>query len=128
LYEKPKGLFILADILRMSGDHPEGLNCLEEADAIVREVGLGQWTPEIYRLWGDLLVNESRPVEAEEQLRKAIEVAFDQRAKTFELRAATSLARLWRDQGRLTRIIHHRPDGAFRRRSRACGGVAPVAL
>ena len=102
LYEQPKLLILLADIHRMSGAYERGLKCLADADAIVRDVGYLQWIPELYRLWGDLLVLQSRPVEAEEQFTKAIEIACNQRAKTFQLRAATSLARLWRGQGRRT--------------------------
>jgi predicted ATPase len=40
--------------------------------------------------------------QAEPSFRRALRIACDQKAKSLELRAATSLARLWRDQGRST--------------------------
>ena len=51
---------------------------------------------------GDLLLrrNPSAPDRAETSYRRAIERARSQEAKSWELRAATSLARLWRDQGK----------------------------
>ena len=57
---------------------------------------------EIHRLMGDLLLrrNPSAPDRAEVSYRRAIERARSQEAKSWELRAATSLARLWRDQGK----------------------------
>ena len=60
------------------------------------------WEPEVHRLIGDLLLrrNPSAPDRAEVSYRRAIERARSQEAKSWELRAATSLARLWRDQGK----------------------------
>ncbi len=60
------------------------------------------WEPEVHRLIGDLLLrrNPSAPERAELSYRRAIERAHSQEAKSWELRAATSLARLWRDQGK----------------------------
>ena len=57
---------------------------------------------EIYRLRGELLVRQSNApeVEAEAWLRRALDVARNQRAKSLELRAATSLAHLWHEQGK----------------------------
>jgi predicted ATPase len=51
---------------------------------------------------GDLLLqlNSSASAKAEVSYRQAIERARSQEAKSWELRAATSLARLWRDQGK----------------------------
>ena len=53
---------------------------------------------------GDLLLrrNPGAPNQAEVSYRRAIERARSQEAKSWELRAATSLARLWRDQGKRT--------------------------
>ena len=60
------------------------------------------WEPELHRLKGVLLLSQSakNEIEAEARFRKAIEVARNQSAKSFELRAATSLARLWQGQGK----------------------------
>ena len=54
----------------------------------------------MHRLRGELLVVVDDPVAAEASLHQAIAVARRQSAKLWELRAATSLARLWRDQGK----------------------------
>ena len=55
---------------------------------------------ELYRHKGQLLVRQGHPEAAEELYRKALSVAEEQEAKLWELRAAASLARLRRDQGR----------------------------
>ena len=56
----------------------------------------------MYRLRGDLLSAAGDQTAAEESYHRALAVARRQRAKTLELRAATSLARLWHDQGKRT--------------------------
>ena len=60
------------------------------------------WEAEIYRLRGILLLRHSMAPQAEVEtwLRRALDVARRQAARSLELRAATSLARLWRDQGK----------------------------
>jgi predicted ATPase len=61
---------------------------------------------ELYRLKGTLMLQsrdqglESKDEEAEACFHKAIEIARRQQAKALELRAATSLARLWQHQGK----------------------------
>ncbi len=64
--------------------------------------GDAYWEPEVHRLIGDLLLrrNPSAADRAEASYRRAIERARSQEARSWELRAATSLARLWRDQGK----------------------------
>ena len=57
---------------------------------------------EIYRVKGELLLKHggsNTAAEAETCFRQALDIARVQSAKSWELRAATSLARLWRDQG-----------------------------
>ena len=54
----------------------------------------------MYRVRGELLITLGDPVAAEKCLQKAIAVARGQSAKLWEVRAATCLARLWRDQGK----------------------------
>jgi predicted ATPase len=62
------------------------------------------WEAELYRMKGELLSTQGdeaeTQVEAERLYWQAIEVARRQRAKAWELRATTSLARLWQAQGR----------------------------
>jgi predicted ATPase len=54
----------------------------------------------MHRLRGTLLLSIHERAAAEDSFRRAIIVAQQQSAKFWELRAATSLARLWRDQGK----------------------------
>ena len=73
-----------------------------EASERVERTDLRWNEADLHRLRGELLLALSgidRP-EAERCFRKAIEVAREQGAKWWELRAATSLARLWRDWGK----------------------------
>ena len=69
-------------------------------DALKLAVPQGElfWHAELLRLKGELLLGQSDPsVQAAEQcLCEALKIAHDQHAKMLELRAATSLARLWR--------------------------------
>jgi predicted ATPase len=62
--------------------------------------GSRNFLPELQRLKGESLIQQGGPVEAERCIRRALELAREQEAKSLELRAATSLARLLRDQGR----------------------------
>ena len=56
---------------------------------------------ELHRIIGDALLSMQRQGEAEVEFTRALDVARAQQAKSWELRAAMSLARLWRDQGKL---------------------------
>ena len=81
----------------------DGLKSLDDAFDEVRRGGEILWEPELHRLKGVLLLSQSakNEIEAEARFRKAIEVARNQNSKSFELRAATSLARLWQGQGKI---------------------------
>ena len=74
---------------------------LEEALALVDQYEERYWEAEIHRLKGELLLARSaaNQVEAEACWHKALDVARRQGAKSLELRAAMSLARLWQRQG-----------------------------
>ena len=79
-----------------------GLELLAEALDRVEGNG-GRWLEaELHRLRGELLLAlpDPDPTAAEACLGRALAVAREQGAAMWELRAATSLARLWRDQGR----------------------------
>src|SRR5262249_15873444 len=56
----------------------------------------------VHRLRGEILLKRdpANTAPAEDAFRTAIAIAQQQKARTFELRAAMSLARLWRDQGK----------------------------
>ena len=72
-----------------------------EALALVDTTGERWYEPELYRLKGALLLQQhsNNQAEAEDCFHQAINIAQSQQAKSFELRAATSLARLWQQQG-----------------------------
>jgi predicted ATPase len=89
----------ISDYLR----HPEdGLQALAEAHTLVEQQEERWWEAEIYRLRGVLLLRQpgTPPAEAEAWLQRALDVAHRQEAKSLELRAAMSLARLWQQQGK----------------------------
>ena len=71
-----------------------------EAAALVEETGERCFEAEIYRLEGNLLLDENGSAEAEACYVKALDVARAQEARSLELRAAMSMARLWRDQSK----------------------------
>ncbi len=75
---------------------------MAEAQAFVARTGERFVEAEVHRIHGDLLLAlpTSDHAHAEEAFREALEVARRQSARSWELRAATSLARLLRDQGR----------------------------
>ncbi len=94
---------LLAECLEKQGNTDEALTMLEAAVVHVERPGSDVvWEPEVHRLMGDLLLrrNPSAADRAEVSYRRAIERARSQEAKSWELRAITSLARLWHDQGK----------------------------
>ncbi len=93
---------LFAECLEQHGNFDEALTALETAVVHCERTGDAIWEPEAHRLIGDLLLrrNPSAADRAEVSYRRAIERARSQEAKSWELRAATSLARLWRDQGK----------------------------
>jgi predicted ATPase len=80
----------------------KGLERIAEAFALVQRTGERFWEAELYRLKGELLLAQSldNPTEAESCFQHAIAIDRNQSAKSLELRAATSLARLWQAQGK----------------------------
>src|SRR5262249_29393266 len=77
-----------------------GLTVLTEALTLAETTGERWYESEIYRLKGKLLLqqNSDNQAEAESSFHHALEIARTQQAKSFELRSATSLARLWKQQ------------------------------
>jgi predicted ATPase/class 3 adenylate cyclase len=83
--------------------HPfEGLSRLAEAGEIIEATDERHHQAEVYRLQGDLMNATGDQEAAERSYRRAIGAAERQNAKGLEVRAATSLARLWRDQDKRT--------------------------
>ena len=97
-----------------TGQFEEGWTVLKEALTIRPKSSERYWEEEVYRLNGELLLAEARcnpevqdnhrratmETEAEACFQHAIETAREQRTKSLELRASTSLARLWQQQGK----------------------------
>jgi tetratricopeptide (TPR) repeat protein len=78
----------------------DGLSRLAEAARLIEVADERYHEAELHRLQGDLLYTTDDPAAAEQSFHRALAVARRQNAKTFELRAAMSLARLWRAQGK----------------------------
>jgi class 3 adenylate cyclase/tetratricopeptide (TPR) repeat protein len=95
---------MLVDCLVAQGRIEEAVEALVEALADVARVGEAVLEPQLLCLLGDVLHRRdpAAPEQAESSYRRAIDVAQRQSAKTWELRAATGLAGLWRGQGKRT--------------------------
>jgi predicted ATPase len=98
-YGTPLALMYLGETCAKLGRLGDGLKCLAEAAQFVEATDERTYEAELHRSRGDLNATGDR-VEAEQNYHRALAVARQQSAKLFELRAATSLARLWRDQGK----------------------------
>jgi predicted ATPase len=93
---RPDSLAKLAEAYLAANRFDEGLSALSEALAVAEEQKDFSHLPELYRLRGELLLkqNGSNTAEAQNCFERAIEIARKQSAKSWELRATTSLARL----------------------------------
>jgi predicted ATPase len=103
---RPYYLALLAEASGSLGQTAEGPSPLAEALATVERHGERWWAAELHRLQGELRLAQAGArqqvpeAEAEACFHQALELARSQQAKSFELRAATSLARLWQQQGK----------------------------
>ena len=92
---------LLAEVNGHVGRPAAGLGILVETLPLIDKVGERVWGEELYRLKGELLLQAVADArQAEACFHQAIDVARRQQAKTWELRAAMSLARLWQQQGK----------------------------
>jgi class 3 adenylate cyclase/predicted ATPase len=98
----PRALCFLAEAHAKVGHVQEGQNCLVEAAQLIETTQERSGEVELHRLRGDMMNARGDQAAAEQNYHRALAVADRQSAKTFGLRAATSLARLWRDQGKRT--------------------------
>jgi predicted ATPase/class 3 adenylate cyclase len=90
---------MLAEGYGMNRQPEKGLDLLAEAMHMVEQNDLKQWAPELYRRYGELLLDKfSDVVAAEIWFQKALKVASQQKAKSLELRVAMSLANLYHRQ------------------------------
>jgi predicted ATPase len=99
---RPYFLALLAEAHYVSGQPEAGLMVLTEALTLAETTGERWCEPELYRFKGELLLqqNADNQAEAEACFHQAIAIAQNQSAKSWQLRAATSLARLWQQQGK----------------------------
>jgi predicted ATPase len=95
-------LILLAEAVGHAGQVAEGLRLLAEALAALEASGRGDGLAEAYRLQGALLLQHAIPdaTQAEACFHQALAIARRQQAKSWELRAAMSLSRLWQQQGK----------------------------
>jgi len=96
----PHIIALLARACEIAGKVEEAVTLLDDAFQIVERTGERWFAAELYRHKGQLLVRQGYSEAAVELYRKALSIAEEQEAKLWELRAAVSLARLRRDQGR----------------------------
>ena len=93
-------LILLNEAYAQVGQLEEGLTALNEAFTFVDKTGERAHESELHRLKGELLLSQSsdNQTEAETCFLTALSIARQQQAKSLELRAAISFARLWREQ------------------------------
>ncbi|MGH8064441.1 MAG: adenylate/guanylate cyclase domain-containing protein [Candidatus Entotheonellia bacterium] len=98
----PLCLVLLAEAAGHVSQVEEGLRLLAEALEAFETSGRGDMLTEAYRLQGELLLRHAVPdaTQAEACFQQALAIARRQQAKSWELRAATSLSRLWQRQGK----------------------------
>jgi predicted ATPase len=95
-------LALLAEAHTKVSRAEEGLAVLAEALTAVEQTAQHAHKPELYRFKGELLLQQAVPdaPQAEACLQQSLAEARRQQAKSLELRAATSLSRVWQRQGR----------------------------
>jgi predicted ATPase len=100
--DTPFYLSQLAWAYSRANQYNDAWRCIEEAVAFV-ETNKERWyEAELHRMAGDIALRSPRQDAAQAQayFERALAVARAQQAKSWELRAAMSMARLWRDQGK----------------------------
>ena len=96
----PHHIALLARAYKFAGQIQEALILLDDALQIAERTAERWFVAELNRQKGQLLLRQGHTEDAEQLYRKALGIAREQEAKLWELRAAASLARLRRDQGR----------------------------
>jgi predicted ATPase len=96
----PYQVALLAAASEIAGNVEECLALLDDALQIVENTSERWFAADLIRHKGQLLLKQGHSEDAEELYLKALSIAAEQGAKLWELRAAVSLARLRRDQGR----------------------------
>jgi len=96
---KSYALCFMAQAFAREGDYREAQAALRQALDGIGATGERMWHAEIHRVQGLVLLSDNKRSEGEAALREALRLASEQEAKSLELRAATSLARLWGERG-----------------------------
>lgn len=97
----PQVLTLLIDAYSLAKQYAQGVSLVTETLAFVAETGEQYWNAEFHRLKGEFLQAQGGRVnEIELCFQEALTIARQQGAKSLELRAAISLARLWQQQGK----------------------------
>ena len=97
---RPFALARLAEALSRQDEYGAALVTARDGLKILEETGHRQLEADFHRLEGIALIGLNQLEEGQIALQEALRVARTQQAKSYELRAATSLARLWGEQGR----------------------------
>ncbi len=100
--ELPYTNTVLAEAMALAGNLDDSLNLVDEQIAQVLRPGWDErvFYAEILRLKGIILLMKNDPANAERQFLASLDCARQQQAKSWELRTATGLARLWQSQGK----------------------------
>ena len=79
------------------------MRCIEEAKEVIERTKETWFESDVHRIAGEITLKspQADAAKAETHFARALSVARQQQAKSWELRAAMSLARLWRDQGKV---------------------------
>jgi predicted ATPase len=101
-YSRPIGLAALAKALVLRGEPAAAIGLIGDAMAMMQATVHRQLEPEFHRLKGIALLGQNELAQGEAALQEAIRIARRRHMTAYELRAATSLARLWGEQGRRT--------------------------
>jgi predicted ATPase len=98
----PVWLSLLARAYGELGQFDQAWSHIGEAITMVETTKETWYEAEVHRIAGEIALMSPEPdaAKAEAHLERALAVARQQQAKSFELRAAISMARLWRDQGK----------------------------
>jgi predicted ATPase len=84
------------------GQFEDAWSCIGETMTAIETTGERWWEAEVHRVAGEIVLMSPQPdtAKAQAHFERALAVARQQQAKSWELRAAISMARLWRDQGK----------------------------
>jgi predicted ATPase len=96
-----RSLCLMGESLLAARQYGEGLDQVNRGLAIAAEIGEHWYVPRLHQVRAELLLHAYGSCDGvvEASLRQSLEVARKQGAKGWELRTATSLARLWLDEG-----------------------------